>query len=197
VNLANERLLDSLIELQRLDRVPRAGFFLRGIADGESVAEHSYQVALLVWALAAEIDGVDRTRALEIALIHDVAEVRFGDLPWTASAYLPPGSKKEAERRAVADLLAPMGDTGMALIDEYQAGESTEAKLVKACDKLQLMIKVALYERDGARGLGEFWENEANFPGGSFPEVRRLFDELKTWRAAGYPDPGRGTQDTS
>ena len=39
----NENLLDVLLELQALDRVPRMGYLLRGVSDPESIAEHSWQ----------------------------------------------------------------------------------------------------------------------------------------------------------
>ena len=57
----------------------------------------------------------------------------------------------------------------LALYEEYQQGTTPEARLVKACDKLQLMLKVAVYERWGTGALGEFWDNPDNFPDGGFP----------------------------
>ena len=72
----NEDLLETLLELQNLDRVARSGYELRGVSRPESVAEHGWHLAFLVWAVAPAIDSVDVARAIEIALIHDVAEVR-------------------------------------------------------------------------------------------------------------------------
>jgi putative hydrolase of HD superfamily len=181
---SNETLLDLLLELQTLDRVPRMGYPLRGIADGESVTEHSWHVLFLVWALAPRLPEVDPFRAMEVALVHDLAEVRVGDLPMTAARYFPDGAKKAAEATAMAELLAPLPERALALYAEYQAGETPEARLVKACDKLQLMLKVAVYERWGAGGLGEFWENSGNFPDGGFAPVRALFDELRARRGS-------------
>ena len=114
----NEDLLETLLELQNLDRVARSGYQLRGVSRPESVAEHGWHLAFLVWAVAPAIDGVDVARAIEIALIHDVAEVRTGDLPKTAARYLSPGAKAEAERAAFGELLAPCGDCGRALFAE-------------------------------------------------------------------------------
>ncbi|MGE0639598.1 MAG: HD domain-containing protein [Thermoanaerobaculia bacterium] len=184
---ANGNLLELLLELQTLDRIPRSGYFLRGVSDCESIAEHSYHLALLVWLLASREPSVDRTRAIELALVHDLAELRIGDLPRTAGAYLPPGAKHEAERRAAADILAPADPATLERYREYDAGESVEARFVKACDKLQLMIKVSVYERWGHRGLAEFWSNPANFPPSDFPAVDELFQELRRTRDAARP----------
>jgi putative hydrolase of HD superfamily len=179
----NETLIDLLLEVQALDRVPRLGYLLRGIADPESIAEHSWQVSFLVMILAQRIDGIDRQRALELSLIHDLAELRVGDLPRTASRYLPSGAKRQAEAEAMAEILAPLPERYLELFDEYQRGESVEARLVKACDKLQLMLKVELYESWGAGGLAEFWENPDNFPDGGFGEIAELFAALRERRS--------------
>ncbi len=178
----NDSLLDLLLEVQHLDRLPRAGYLMRGVADPESVAEHSWHVLFLVWALAERIPGLDRTRALELALVHDLAEIRVGDLPRTANRYFPEGAKKTAEAAAVADLLAPLGERGQELCAEYQAGTTPEARLVKACDKLQLMLKVTVYEKWGAAGLAEFWHHPENFPDAEFEPVREVFEDLRRRR---------------
>jgi len=192
----NETLLDLLFELQILDRVPRSGYVLRGVDSPESVSEHSWHVLFLVWALGSEIEGLDVARAVEIALVHDLAELRVGDLPRTASRYFPAGAKKEAERAAMEEILAPLPERARALYAEYQAGETLEARLVKACDKLQLMVKVAVYESWGAQGLAEFWRNPDNFPDDDLEPVRRLFDRLRRRREAGnYPAGGLPPED--
>jgi putative hydrolase of HD superfamily len=178
----NETLLDLLLETQALDRVPRMGYLLRGVSDAESVAEHSWHVAFLVWAIAPGIPEVDPVRALEIALVHDLAELRLGDLPRLTARYFPAGAKQAAELAVMAEVLAPLGERARALYTEYAAGESPEARLVKACDKLQLMLKVAVYERWGEGGLSEFWDNPDNFPDPGFGAVRELFAELRRRR---------------
>lgn len=179
---ANPTLLDLLLEVQALDRIPRSGYVLRGVADPESVTEHTWHVLLLVWTLGARIDGIDVHRAMEIALVHDLAELRIGDLPRTSSHYFPAGAKKEAEAAAMADVLAPIAARALPLYEEYQRGTTPEARLVKACDKLQLMLKVAVYERWGTGALAEFWDNPDNFPDGGFPAVRELFEALRERR---------------
>ena len=180
----NETRVEALLELQSLDRVPRMGFALRGVTDPESVAEHSFHVATLVWALATEEPAVDAHRALELALVHDMAEVRTGDLPMTATRYFGASVKASAERTALDELLAPFGERAARFADEIEARQTAEARFVKACDKLQLMLKVTAYEQAGSRGLGEFWRNEANFPSTEFTSVSRLFEELGSLRSS-------------
>lgn len=181
---SDESLIELLLELQTLDRVPRMGFLLRGVPDPESVAEHTLHVVTLTWLVARRIPEIDTLRAVELAVLHDVAEVRTGDLPLTAAAYWPPEAKRTAEGAAAADLLAPLGEHGRELWAELAARRTPEARLVKACDKLQLMLKVTLYESWGEGGLDEFWDNERNFPDDEFAPVVQLFEALKRKRGA-------------
>jgi putative hydrolase of HD superfamily len=171
-----------LLEVQSLDRVPRLGYAIRGVSDPESISEHCWHVLFLVWSLAERIPEIDRTRALEIAIVHDLAELRTGDIPMTASRYFPAGAKKAAEDAAIEEILAPLPARSRDLYAEFQAGKSAEARLVKACDKLQLMVKVSAYEAWGSTGLKEFWNNSENFPDGGFPAVRELYAELRRRR---------------
>ena len=178
----NQSLLELLFELQALDRVPRSGYALRGMSDGESVSEHSFHLAFLVWALASEEPEIDRTRVMELALVHDLAEVRTGDLPRTAARYLPAGAKAAAEKAVAEDLLAPLGDEATGLFAEYQERATAEAIFVSTCDKLQLLIKASVYERWGARGMGEFWQRIDEFSDGGFASIRRVLSQLKARR---------------
>ncbi|MCG8458303.1 MAG: HD domain-containing protein, partial [Holophagales bacterium] len=149
-------LLRLLLELQGLDRLPRVGYSLRGVADPESVSEHLFHVTFLVWALGQREPGLDLLRALELALVHDLAEARFGDLPRTAAHYLPDGAKASAEARAVRELLAPIGREKATLLEEYQAGATAEARFVAVCDKLQLLLKARVYARWGTGDVADF-----------------------------------------
>ncbi len=178
----NKTLLETFFELQHLDRVPRMGFVLRGVPDSESVAEHSWHVSVLVLALAKNIADLNLERALSMALLHDVGEVRLGDLPATVNRYFRPGAKAEAESKVVGELTHPLGPEPQELLAELQERKTVEARLVKDCDKLQLMLKVAHYEKHGAKGLAEFWDHPENFPSDEFDSVAELFGQLQQWR---------------
>jgi len=171
-------IIELLQEIQALDRVPRTGYVTRGVTSAESISEHTFHVTFLVWILSSGIPGLDRLKAVEMALVHDIAEVRFGDLPLTASHYLPQGAKNKAESRAGEDLLAPMPPEVHSAFSEYMEGTSLEARFVKACDKLQLMVKVSVYEKWRTGDLADFWDNPGNFVDGGFEQVRECFGAL-------------------
>ena len=175
----NDDLFDLLLELQALDRLPRTGYAMRGMVDSESLSEHSFHITFLAWALAQELPELDRLRVLELALVHDLPEVRTGDLPRTANQYLPVGAKAAAELAVARQLLAPLGERSVELLAEYQAGETAEARFVSVCDKLQLLIKVAAYQSWGVGNLDELAATIDRFDDGGFEPVRRLVDRLR------------------
>lgn len=159
-------MLQTLIELQRLKHLDRTGWTLRGLAPGtESVAAHSFGVGvtamLLADALAAEGTQIDTERVLRMALLHDWAEARIGDLPRTATQYFGADNRKQAETAAFNDIVEdlPAGEVRYReLFKDYEQRSSFEARLVKAADVIDLLVQVLALERAGARGLDEFWD---------------------------------------
>jgi putative hydrolase of HD superfamily len=160
-------VLKTLIELQRLKSLERTGWMLRGIAQGaESVAAHSYGVAVAAMLLADELRErgieVDMERVLRVALLHDWAEARVGDLPRTATEYFGAEARKRAERAAFEDIVSGTTRDVAAkyseLHEEYEERASLEARLVKAADVIDLLVQALAFERAGVRGLDEFWD---------------------------------------
>ena len=157
-------MLSTLIELQRLKRLDRTGWTLRGLPNGtESVAAHSFGVSVAAMLLADELLAqgvtVDVEKVLRMALLHDWAETRVGDMPRIATKYFGAEARKQAETRAFADVVSGLkGDRYTALYDEYEQRQSFESRLVKAADILDLLVQLLALERAGARGLDEFWE---------------------------------------
>jgi putative hydrolase of HD superfamily len=160
-------MLATLIEIQRLKRLERTGWTLRGLAPGaESVAAHSYGVAVAAMMLADQLlargVAVNVERLLRLALLHDWAEARLGDMPRTGSAYFNKDARRRAERAAFDDIARGLGGTMnekySALHEDYEQRGSLEARLVKAADIIDLLVQVLAFERAGVRGLDEFWE---------------------------------------
>ncbi|HZJ42662.1 MAG TPA: HD family hydrolase [Pyrinomonadaceae bacterium] len=158
-------MLETLIELQRLKRLDRTGWILRGLPNGtESVASHSFGVAVTAMFIAdrAKHDGVelDLEKVLRLALLHDWSEVLVGDMPRTATMFFGSDVRKVAEARAFEEIVAPMGELRgdyIKLHEEYEERNSVEAKIVKVADVIDLLIQALALERAGARGLDEFW----------------------------------------
>jgi putative hydrolase of HD superfamily len=188
------KMIGLLAELARLKAVPRMGWLLRGARDNkimffvESVAAHSFGVAVTAMLLADRARGrgmaVDVERLLRLALLHDLTEARTGDLPQTIKSYFDPAALKAADEQAAAAMLEPLGELGREYLElwrEYEQRASLEARLVKAADKLDLLLQAREYEKGGARALPEFWENaETDFSGLGVEEL--IADLVETLR---------------
>nr|WP_135536074.1 HD domain-containing protein [Halostella pelagica] len=81
--------LGPLLELLDLKDERRTGWELRDIEDPESVAAHTWGMATLCLVYADRVE-VDRDRAVTMALIHDLAEVRTGDIATRAEDITAP-----------------------------------------------------------------------------------------------------------
>jgi len=172
-------LAELQIRLQTLKLLPRTGWLQRGLGDVESVAEHSFGVAMLALIIGDQQPEMDRERLLATALIHDMAEALIGDLPASARRLFGAAAKQEAERKALLELLngLPQAERYLALWEDYSQGATPEARLVKALDRLEMLGQALVYERAGARTLDEFWE-ERNGWFDEFPLVRALANRL-------------------
>src|SRR3954454_9375612 len=114
-------MLPLLADLQRLKRLDRTGWVLRGLAPGaESVGAHTFGVAVAAMLMADEVRArgveVNVERVLRLALLHDLAEARTGDMPRTMAKYYEEGARTKAERAAFDDVV---GGLGVHLQEEY------------------------------------------------------------------------------
>lgn len=140
-------VLDFLRGAERLKTVTRSAYTSTG--ERETVAEHSWRLALMALLLAREFPEVDFARLVKICLVHDLGEAIGGDVPAPEQARRlaagVPTGKGAAERRDLLMLVQPLPETLrseiVALWDEYDAARSAEAKLAKAMDKLETILQ--------------------------------------------------------
>jgi 5'-deoxynucleotidase YfbR-like HD superfamily hydrolase len=184
-------LINFLAELMRLKSTPRIGWLLRGVRDVESVAAHSFGVAVIAMLLAdrARARGIDVNveRLLRMALLHDLTEARTGDLPSTIKRYFGKSAIKAADEAIAKEVFNQLGDLSESYLDlffDYEHRVSVESRLVKAADKLDLLVQSREYEKGGARSLQEFWDTaDSDFAGLGVDElISDLVAELKESR---------------
>lgn len=175
----SERVIDLFHTIHPLDRVPRAGYVLRGVTEPESVSAHSHFVALLALLFVEQFPGVyNRDRLLAMALVHDLAEARLMDIPMPAAdAYLK-AAKQRAEQAITDELMKDLPGNLADLHAEFEAADTPEGRLLRGLDKAQMMIKVWCYEREHRGNLEEFWLNPKNFADYGIEAVSDLFDAI-------------------
>jgi putative hydrolase of HD superfamily len=174
-----QRLIALFEAIHPLDRVPRAGFLLRGVVDPESVSAHSHFVSLMALLVAREYPGeFDQAKALAMALTHDLSEAVTMDVPMPAVDAHFREAKAAAEQAITERLLDSFGAQYAAYHREFADASSPEARLLRGLDKVQMMIKVIMYEREHRGRLEEFWANPRNFDDFGVPCVSELFNAI-------------------
>ena len=137
---------DTLREWLGLKDLPRTGWVRSGVRDPESVAAHSWGMAVLALHFAPK--DLDMAKVLAMCIIHDLPEVRVGDL----TPHDDVRNKAELEASAMSEL-AP---EWLGLFHEYESGHSEEAKFVKQIDKLDMGLQASIYQSRQELDLSEF-----------------------------------------
>ena len=128
-------LIDFLRVMERLKDAPRHCWTTGGRR--ESVAEHSWRVALMAMLMADEFPGLDIDRVVRMCLVHDIGEAITGDIP----TFLKTDADRTVEGQEVEALIGglpePWPGTLGALFAEMEAQQTLEAKLCKALDRME------------------------------------------------------------
>ena len=106
----------------------------------ESVAEHSWRLAVMALLCADEFPKLDINKVIKMCLIHDFGEALTGDVP----SFWKTDEHEEEEQRAIESLLGRLpeqlrSELG-ALFAEMEAKETQEAKLYKALDNMEAVV---------------------------------------------------------
>lgn len=107
----------------------------------ESVAEHSWRLALMAYLMRDEFPEVNIDRVIQMCLFHDMGEAVTGDIP----AFDKTEQDETVESNAVQQILKELPDSYRQEVSELFAemdGQRTdEARLYRALDKLEALIQ--------------------------------------------------------
>jgi PIN family toxin-antitoxin system len=106
----------------------------------ESVAEHSWRMALMAYFLRDAFPSADLTRVLLMALLHDMGEVFTGDIPTFEKTNADRAHEHCLRDAWIDSLPAPYAAEVRDLFAEMDACETEEARLVKALDRMEAVI---------------------------------------------------------
>lgn len=147
------------------------------------MAEHSCRLGLMVLVIGTECKvRVDVNRALSLALLHDLAEAKTGDID--AYEQILAGKKLIESKAAMEDSAVremtddlPFGDWIYSIWREYEDQETLEAKFIKALDKIEGFLHIA---EVGVENYipKEFHASYANDAVEAFDEATAHFPEL-------------------
>lgn len=177
VKRSMNQVIQFMMIAEKLKDVFRTGWKFSGVDRPESVADHTFGVALLSMLLGDQLH-LNTERMIKMALIHDITESKLGDIHYESQEYLGRAVLHKAEERAARDMLS--GEY-LELWKEFAGRSTREAHIVAACDKLELYMQALRYEKAGYRGLEHFWKNDWNRKDFS-PEIDELFRMVEAMR---------------
>src|SRR5208283_5571018 len=126
--------LNFFAEAGLLKRVKRSGWWVAGIKDPETVAEHCFRCAVIGYCLA-HCEGVDPFKVVTQTLFNDIHEARINDLHKMGHHYI---NFREAEIKAftdqIADLDKKVKGALQAIRGEYEGQVSVESIVARDAD---------------------------------------------------------------
>ena len=176
-------ILEFAKKVRELKDLKRTGWVEKGVLDPESVADHSFMLAVLAYVYSKKF-GFDTDKCVKMALLHDICEVYSGDIPdkiRDEDQPVPDERKRELEaqglKKTISFLPQDFAEEVYSLWKEFEARETKEAKLVKDLDKLEMCMQAGEYAKNGNREkFEEFFEDgELNI---KTPEIKNLFEKV-------------------
>jgi putative hydrolase of HD superfamily len=135
-----------LYEMGQLKRVKRSGWWIAGVRDPESVAEHTFRTAIIAYLLARS-EGADTGKAVLMALFHDLPETRTNDAHRIVRRY---ADWRSVDKKAMGEqskrLPEKVAKEVVSLFEEFEKEVSSEAKLVRDADLLECIAQAREYQ---------------------------------------------------
>ena len=135
--------------MRRLPRIHRQTLLVDDVTD--TIASHSYRVALIGWHLA-KMEKVDPYKVVMMCLLHDVGEARTGDHNWVHKRYIKVFDE-EVMRDQLGDL--PYKEI-FDIAEEYHERKSKESVVAKHADILDQILLLREYEWQGNKEAPEW-----------------------------------------
>ena len=134
-------IINFIKQIERLKDTKRTAWTKEGRL--ESTAEHSWRLAVFAMLIENYFDNIDSKKLIKMSLIHDLGEAHEGDI----SAILDVDQKEKIkqEKESFKELTSLLPDEKkddlLSIWQEYNAGNTAEARLVKALDKMETIIQ--------------------------------------------------------
>ncbi|MBN1586672.1 MAG: HD domain-containing protein [Candidatus Omnitrophica bacterium] len=151
-----DSLLNFFAEAGALKNVRRSGWWLLGIKDGESVAEHSFRTALIGFVLA-KLEGVELLPTVMMCLTNDLHESRINDLHKVGHRYIDFKSAERAAAKEQRELLPEdLASDFETWEKNLQEQNSPEAVVARDADLLECMLQGKEYVDRGYKKADEW-----------------------------------------
>ena len=134
-----KQLLEILQVASRLKTTPRHCETAPGRS--ESVADHSWRIALMAMLLTPEFPEADMNKVLRMCLIHDLGEAFTGDIPTFEKTQADVQREDVLFDAWVQTLPEDTRAEFTALLREMNELQTAEARIYKALDKMEAVLQ--------------------------------------------------------
>lgn len=117
----------------------------------ESVADHSFSMALLAITMIEKYSlNYDTLKCIKMCIVHELGEIYAGD--YTPVDKITKEEKHLKEKEAIQKVLKTLDfdNDFIDLWEEFEDGETKEAKFVKNLDQLEFLLQSAAYDFDAS-----------------------------------------------
>ncbi|MDP8265751.1 MAG: HD domain-containing protein [Candidatus Aceula meridiana] len=171
--------LDFFAEAGLLKRVKRSGWWVAGIKNPESVADHSFRCAVIAHYIA-HMEKTPPYEAVMMALFNDIHEARINDLHKMGHFYI---DFKEAEKKVFQDQMENL-DIGVQkdlrqLRDKYDKQQTLASLIARDADILECLLQAKEYHQDGHTKAKIFLKRAPSFL--RTKSAKKLWKQLQTW----------------
>ncbi|MBI3318038.1 MAG: HD domain-containing protein [Candidatus Omnitrophica bacterium] len=167
-----------------LKQVRRSGWWMIGIKNGESVAEHSFRTALLGYLLA-RLERADPYPVVMMSLLNDLHEARINDLHKVGHRYI---DFRAAERKAALEqtgqLPPPIQKELLGFSRELSRQRSEASRIARDADLLECMIQGKEYFDQGRPRAIDWMKRPRRLL--KTKSAKALARELARWRSDGW-----------
>lgn len=176
--------LDFFAEAGLLKKIKRSGWWVVGIKEPESVAEHCFRCAVIGYYLA-HVEGVDANKVVTMCLFNDIHEARINDLHKMGHYYI---DFKQAESKVFKDQIAGLNENVAADMQkgrqEYEEQETKEAMIARDADILECLIQAKEYLDGGYPQAEKFFQKAPDHLHSQ--SAKDLWREAREWDSGAW-----------
>ncbi len=171
--------IDFFAEAGLLKKIKRSGWWVAGIKDPESVAEHSFRCAVIAYYIA-HLEGVDPYKALTMALFNDIHEARINDLHKMGHYYI---DFRSAEKKVFEEQMASLDKRVSQELgefrDAYDKQVTKESIVARDADILECLLQAKEYFDEGHLQTKKFFKKAPSHL--KTKSAQKMWDEIKDW----------------
>ncbi len=181
---ADLNAINFFAEAGLLKRVKRSGWWVAGIKDPESVAEHCYRCAVIGYYMAHE-EKVDPFKVMTMTLFNDIHEARINDLHKMGHYYI---DFREAEKKVFKDqtkgLKSEVREELEGTRKDYDEQVTKESLVARDADIFECLIQAKEYTDNGHAQAKKFLKVA---PGHlKTKTAKRWWKQLENWHSGDW-----------